>query len=143
MTPQEERFAELTYCKCEFLLYSSSIPAQKHSHIVASTTPKRWVAAGCGDKGSNRDRRFRAASATKRSSKTSEGLRIQFRRLPEIQQRRPEWGRFLDGCPRDRWFPVAIATKRSSRTLLDSQPLEVCAEKEEVLTHTRSSTFSD
>ena len=31
--------------QCELLLYSSSIPAQKHSHIVASTMPKRWVAA--------------------------------------------------------------------------------------------------
>ena len=69
---------------------------------------------------------FRVASATKRSSKkTSEGLCVHFRRLPEIQ--RTEWRRFLDGCPRDLQFPVAIATKRSSRTLLDSRPLEVCA----------------
>ena len=62
---------------------------------------------------------FRVASATKRSSKkTSERLRANFRRLPEIQ-RRPEWRRFLDGCPHDRRFPVVIVTMRSSRTLLE------------------------
>ena len=52
MTSQGERFAELSYCKCE---YSSSIPAQKRSHVVASAMPKRWIAAGCGDKGCDRD----------------------------------------------------------------------------------------
>ena len=122
MTSQGERFAEVTYCKCEFLLHSSSILAQKRSHIVASTMMKRWVAAGCGDKGSDG---FRVASTTKQWSKESEGLRTQFRRLPEIQ-RRLEWRRFLDGCQRERRFPVAIATKPYSRTLLDSRPPEVC-----------------
>jgi len=114
----------------------SSILAQKRSHIVASTMPKCWVGARCGNKGVIAIDRFRVASATKLSSKkTSEGLHTQFRRLPEIQ-RRPEWRRFLDGCPRNRQFPVIIATKRSSRTLLDSRPLEVCAQREGVLTHT-------
>ena len=51
MTSQGEWFAKLTYCKCE---YSTSIPAQKRSHIVASVMPKRWVATGCDDKGSDR-----------------------------------------------------------------------------------------
>ena len=66
-------------------------------------------------------------------------MHMQFRRLPEIQQR-PEWRRFLDGCPRDRRFPVVIATRRSSRTLLDLRPLEVCALREVVLT--QAATFS-
>ena len=41
MTSQGEPFAELAYYKCELLLHSASIPAQKCSHIVASTMPKR------------------------------------------------------------------------------------------------------
>ena len=61
ITSQGERLAELTYCKCEFLLYLSSILAQKHLHIIASTMPKRWFAAGCDDKGSDHNRRVLSA----------------------------------------------------------------------------------
>ena len=66
MTSQGEGFAELTYCKCELLLYSSSIPAQKCLHIVTSTMPKRWVAAATREVITIDS--FRVASMTKRSS---------------------------------------------------------------------------
>ena len=62
--------------------------------------------------------------------------------LPELQWIL-EWHRFLDDSPCERWFPVAITMKWSSRTLVDSRPLEVCAYREEVLTHTRVATFLD
>ena len=81
MTSQGEPFAELMYYKCELLLHSASIPAQKRSRIVASTMPKRWVAAV---EGIEIDR-FRVASATKRSSKKSQRDCVQC--LPEIQRR--------------------------------------------------------
>ncbi len=127
MTSQGEQFAELTCCKCEFCYtrplfrlrnarISSLVPCLNVEVMFDAATREMIAIDG-----------FRVANATKRSSKkTSERLRAQFRRLPEIQ-RRPEWRRFIDGYPHDRRFPVVIATKRSSRTLLDSRPLEVCA----------------
>ena len=70
MTSQGDPFAELTYYKCELLLYSSSIPAQKRSHIVASIMSKRWVAALTREVIAIDV--FRVASTTKRSSKKSQ-----------------------------------------------------------------------
>ena len=126
MTSQGKWFAELTHCKCKFMLYSSSIPAQKRSHIIASTMPKTMGC--CGDKGSNCSDRFQVASTTKQTLKESQRdcAHSSGMCLPEIQ-RGLDWRRFLDGCPRERRFPVAIVTKWSSRTLLDSWPLEVRA----------------
>ena len=130
MTSQREPFVELMYYKCELLLYSSFIPAQKCSHTVTSTMPKRWVAAVTREVIAIDG--FRVASTTKRSSKKSQRdcAHSSDKCLPDIQQKF-EWHHFLDGCPQERPFPVAIATNRSSRT--DSSGLAatggVCIER--------------
>ena len=87
MTSQGEPFAELTYYKCELLLYSSAIPAQKRSHIVTSTMPKRWVAAATREVIAIDG--FRVASTTKRSSKKSQRdcAHSSGKYLPDIQRR--------------------------------------------------------
>ena len=60
----------------------TSIPAQKYSHIVASTMSKHWVAAGVGTSEVIGINGFRVASMTKRSlKKTSEGLCTQLRQV--------------------------------------------------------------
>ena len=67
----DDRISEVPlYCKCEFLLCSSSISDQKLSHVVASTIPKRWVAAAAREVITID--RFRVASTTKWSSKKSQ-----------------------------------------------------------------------
>ena len=82
-----EPFAELTYYKCELLLYSSSIPAQKCLHIVASTVPKCWVAAATREVITIDG--FQVASTTKWSSKKSQRdcVHTSGKCLPDIQWR--------------------------------------------------------
>ena len=70
MTSQEEWFTELMYCKCKLLLYSFSTLTQKCLHIVASTMPKRWVAAVTREVIAID--RFRVVSTTKWSLKKSQ-----------------------------------------------------------------------
>ena len=62
MLSQRERFSEWNVLQ---MLYSSSIPAQKRLHIVASIMPKHWVAAVAKREVIAIDG-FRLASATKR-----------------------------------------------------------------------------
>ena len=65
-------------------------------HIVASTMPKRWVAAAAREVIAIDG--FRVASMMKRSSKRVRGTARSGKCLPETQERLA-WRRFLDGCP--------------------------------------------
>ena len=82
MTSQGEWFAELMYCKCEFLLYSSLFRL-RNAHI-SSLVPCLNVGLlpGVGTREVIGIDGFRVASMTKRSlKKTSEGLCTQLRKV--------------------------------------------------------------
>ena len=85
----------------------TSIPAQKYSHIVASTMSKRWVAAGCGDKGSDRDQWVSSGQHDKTVIKEDVRGTVHTAQESVCQNYSGlEWCRFLHVCPRKQRFSV-------------------------------------